>query len=895
MAPLQGSIGMHNVPISRTVAGQPFPSPSMPNSRPSSSSGFSTSGASAKKTMLSRLLNRSRHRNTQSGLFASQPASLYDSETATPDEGEPGRRKRTISFRSLSDALMREKRGERRGPTRPSTSQGLPVEEHSKEIHPSKTGLIGPLGEAYQTPAAQKNGNEVKRPTLLRAAHSTPLSSTAVNLSPAGGITLHVSSLAPTFATQAERGCDGARADLFDLMLPREIRIKCFEWLIQLHELDEQKQSGTGREAAVRELMRLTRVSHTWLSLLLDGQLWASVDTALLCDISNAALLRLARNAGPFIRKLDLQNAPNISSSLLVSMAISQDGGTGKEEVDKHRARTSVPAMSTLRTNTLLSLTQLNLSGCRGISTMALHNVLVRLPSLLELNVSNTDVVTDHTCLLLGASLPKLTALNVSRCPNMSGKGIVQFIRAGQGALYDEALFSPATGALESQEDIRLPLEALRAAGCVGVNSEVMQLLGQTMPSLQVLDLSYASDLRDDAIGALVAHPGLLETVGKVTKTTYQLAACQNSPAGPFVTLTPRQAGGNIQGDEVHHRRLLSSLRHISLSSCRRLTDRSCVYLAHAVPNLQYLELANIGPAVRDEGIIKLLETTPLIQRIDLEGASELGEHVVEAVTPDAAYAESIGLETHVQAPSWMGRRSLRRNRSEGERGAARGSVQRAQRPPPPGAHLTHLILSHVTKPDAACLLNLIRRCPRLTHLQLDDTLANDSILREFVVLSRQRRTRGAYLSLVDCRALSRSANADMVAQASVRPRDGKRGREFKALEYNDGATSRPASRRAESHQTAADECDDRLVVVKTFFNWETRSQQRRAEQRRNQRLNGGRASHFMARTRRDSLSAALQFIGGDNGEGTGRWGRLANGIMGQGDEAEDARACRIM
>lgn len=840
-----------------------------------------------------------------------------------------GPRQRSFSFRSLSEALSREKRkgkgSERQHFFVPPTTEAASPEENPAPVYNERAEAVAEAErEDVDTPPVvsrefsdvqpalpeKHSTRELIRPTLLRASHSTPLSCTAVNLSPVGGITLHIPSLGQATFIQPEMDeADDRKSNLFDLMLPREIRLKCFESLIRLYDGEEEdtQDDYSGKERAVRELMRLSRVSRTWQSLLLDGQLWTTVDSTLFSSISNGALLRVAQSAGPFIKKLDLHQTPRISSSLLVAMASSPVERV--EEVIRFKSMMIVPSLANTKTIRLLSLTHLNLKGCRQITTKALHSIIVRLPSLLHANLSNMDSVKNDTCLLLGTCCPNLLSLDISRCINTSGKGIVQFIQAAQGALYDKALFSPTLQPYERQEEITLPLEELKVAACADIDSTLLTSLGNILRSLQVLDLSYCAGLTDEMISALVYHPGPAESAHRTTKTTYQLAASHGSSSfGPYITLTPRQAGGDIQSDEAHHRHLLTALKHLCLSSCRRLTDRACIYLAYAVPNLQYLELANIGTGLKDDGLVALFSTTPLIQRIDIEGASEVTEVVLEAITPDVAYVQSIGLERRWNASKRRSTRKTSQDVARCQEGlatcATAGQTSRRQRPPPPGAWLTHLILSSVSKPDADSLLNLVRRCPRLGVLQLDDTKANDSILKEFVALCRLRESRGAYLSLVDCRALSRSINSDVLSQASVRPREGRRGRLFQPLEYSRGSSTSAGSSSHQQYQAAGaiDEYDDRLIVVKTFFNWEIRSQQRRIQQRRSQRAAtmaaGSVTNRFLTRARRDSIGAALSFMGGnqdEEGEGLGRWNRITGGLLGQGDEADDARGCSIM
>lgn len=917
-----------------SMPGSPALTDTIPASRSSSSSNMSISGASAKMGF-SRFLRKGQYNKRRP--FSSQPASLHSSGTATPCESETGttlyQRKRSISFRSLTDALLRDHKLDRSRWT-PREGKRFQFEVSANEIDETcvqdaslneHSQLSGPAPALETLPLnlpAKQRDREINRPTLLRSSHSIPLSSTAINLSAAGGITLHISSVGQNafISSGEELEKEEKKANLFDLMLPREIRLNCFEMLIRLHEEEEEEIASSannktrsgyiGKESAICELMKLTRVSRTWQSLLLDGQLWTSLNSSILGDMSNASLLRLTQSAGPFIKHLNLEHAPEISSSLVVAMTSSKDAKKSKEAI-QHRSMMNIPTLANTRTIRLLSLTNLNLKGCRYINTRALDTILLRLPSLLYLNISNLDSVTNDTCLLLGSCRANLLTLDISRCFNMSSKGLVGFIQAAQGALYDKALFSPTMQPYERQESIVLPLQELRAAGCSDVNGLLMKLIGENLCLLKVLDLSYCADLNDEGISALVAHPGPEDNSSKIiTKNYFQMATSHgSSTSGPFVTLTPRQAGGDIQSDQVHHRRLLGSLKHISFSSCRKLTDRSCIYLAYAVPNLEFLELANIGSGLRDEGLIAFFKTIPQIQKLDLEGANEISEKVLQALTPDSSYIQSLGLEAN-----WTGRRRLlRKGQTEGLREDIRGTSRRRyrhpppKRPSPPGAHLTHLILSNVVKPEADCLLDLVRRCPKLIHLQLDDTQANDSVFKEFVNLSRQREARGAYLSLVDCRNLSRNANSDILAQAGVRSREGRRGRHFTPLEYCDGgeiqksaAISSAGSDISNNHGNSIDECDDRLVVVKTFFNWEIRSQQRRTQQRRNQRaMSTGIANRFLNRNRQDSLGAALSFIGGnhnnDEGEGIGRWGRITGGLLGQGDDGEDTRGCSIM
>lgn len=145
--------------------------------------------------------------------------------------------------------------------------------------------------------------------------------------------------------------------NLFDTLLPREVRLRIMGMLLQIcveeHEKEVERgewKGARGRERWVgevkgkRELVRTSRVrpvgigarrqetkltfksriqvSRTWLSLALDGQNWSSIPTSLLgADVLRTpALLRLVGQAGTFVRDLDLRGMRWLQGETLVEI-----------------------------------------------------------------------------------------------------------------------------------------------------------------------------------------------------------------------------------------------------------------------------------------------------------------------------------------------------------------------------------------------------------------------------------------------------------------------------------------------------------------------------------------------------------------------------------------------
>jgi F-box and leucine-rich repeat protein 2/20 len=219
----------------------------------------------------------------------------------------------------------------------------------------------------------------------------------------------------------------------------------------------------------------------------------------------------------------------------------------------------------------------------------------------------------------------------------------------------------------------------------------------------------------------------------------------------------------------------VTSLRHLSLSSCIMLTDTACSNLTCLVSRLEFLELGGIGSTLTDDGLVRLFRTMPLIRKLDLEDACNITDAVLEALTP--VDAEGSTFKT--------AEKSLR-----------------------PGQALEHLTVSSATNLTNYAFKALIRGCPRLRVLQADNTTISGSVLKEFVRLACERSMRDAELVVVDCQSVGKLAIEGAVN--NMRPRKGWRSWEARKLGYLDG--------RDEDLNVEQDECDE---VIKSFYNWQ--------------------------------------------------------------------------
>jgi F-box/leucine-rich repeat protein 2/20 len=367
-------------------------------------------------------------------------------------------------------------------------------------------------------------------------------------------------------------------------------------------------------------------------------------------------------------------------------------------------------------------------------------------------------------------------------------------------------------------------LKELRVSGLKGIDDDTMRLLGKAAPHLEILDLSHARQLHDSALEAFVA-----------VNDTFDYAR----PKSKVVRLNALQTGREYVNDGYYLRRV-TKLRHLSLSCCIMLTDMACSNLAHAVPHLEYLEMAGVGAGLKDDGLIRLLNTTPHIRRLDLEDAIDLTDSVLSAITPPIE------------------------------------SADQKQDSPQSGYALEWLIVSHASNLTDEALLAVIHACPKLRVLEADDTKLSGSTLKEFVTLCRQRRASDARVVAIDCRGVVEGVVKELGSKGALRPRLGVRAFWARRLGYVDGKDEMCE----EDLKIGYDECDSEKVIVKTFYSWQSVDTVRSAREKR-RKTPSGRAGNISPDFPDDIFDSDFA-NGAERSGGLTRWwspnGRSSNG-----------------
>lgn len=195
------------------------------------------------------------------------------------------------------------------------------------------------------------------------------------------------------------------------------------------------------------------------------------------------------------------------------------------------------------------------------------------------------------------------------------------------------------------------------------------------------------------------------------------------------------------------------------------ITDQALESLAHTVPMLETLSLARIGAGLHaGAGLAKLLATTPLIRRLDLEDASALTDAVLSALTPSPTSPRSI---------------------------------------------LEHLSINRCTTLTDPAILSLVTSYTHLRILEADSTSITESTAKAIIKTFRERGFDNSMLSILDTRLMRRVGKE--VAH-EIRPRQGRRGYFARHFRYFDPPST------SQTNTGDLFECDSSRVVVRSFF-----------------------------------------------------------------------------
>ncbi|CUS07608.1 unnamed protein product [Tuber aestivum] len=251
-------------------------------------------------------------------------------------------------------------------------------------------------------------------------------------------------------------------------------------------------------------------------------------------------------------------------------------------------------------------------------------------------------------------------------------------------------------------------LAQLNIAGLKTANNRTCRLISKSCPLLESLNVSWCSSMDARGIKKIVEEcknlrelracevarfndPGSMQTIFKSNKLeVLHLGACESIDDAAIAIMVE---GVDPEVDPFTNkpRAPPRKLVDLDLSRCANLTDQALRSLAGNVPNLEALQLGGCV-SLTDSGFTALLPTLGKLTHLDLEECSELTNATLLAL--------------------------------------ARG---------PAAKKLEHLQCSYCENMGDQGMTEIIRKCPGLRNLEMDNTRVSDLVLGEAAHAVRHR------------------------------------------------------------------------------------------------------------------------------------------------------------
>jgi len=225
-------------------------------------------------------------------------------------------------------------------------------------------------------------------------------------------------------------------------------------------------------------------------------------------------------------------------------------------------------------------------------------------------------------------------------------------------------------------------LEHLNVSWCPHIDTKGLQKIVRSCPKLK--------DLRAGEIKGWDDRGFLLDLFQRNSLERLIISNCTDLGDESLILLIQ---GSEPEIDPLTDRAIVPPrrFRHLDFSRCRTLTDKGVKSLAHNVPQLCGLQLSECD-GLTDAGLSGILETTPKLTHLDLEELDDLTNSILQSLA---------------QSPC--------------------------------ASNLEHLNISYCESLGDTGMLAVIKACPRLKSLVMDNTRVSDLVLTEAAAAVRAR------------------------------------------------------------------------------------------------------------------------------------------------------------
>ena len=246
---------------------------------------------------------------------------------------------------------------------------------------------------------------------------------------------------------------------------------------------------------------------------------------------------------------------------------------------------------------------RLTLTGCQKLSDLSVAKMVDANRSLLALDVTALEGVTDVTMNAVASNCFRLQGLNITNCRKIGDESLINVARNCRHLKrlkFNECRQLTAKSIVEFAQNCRQLLE-IDLHGCLQVEDDAVTALISEGPNLRELRLAHCIRITDSAFLNLPFETSF-DTLRILDLT--DCGELQDAGVQKIITAAPR-------------------LRNLVLAKCRRITDRAVMAITKLGKNLHYIHLGHCAN-ITDAGVLQLVRVCTRIRYIDLACCTNL-------------------------------------------------------------------------------------------------------------------------------------------------------------------------------------------------------------------------------------------------------------------------------
>ncbi|KIW06372.1 uncharacterized protein PV09_02828 [Verruconis gallopava] len=328
---------------------------------------------------------------------------------------------------------------------------------------------------------------------------------------------------------------------------------------------------------------------------------------------------------------------------------------------------------------------RLTLTGCQKLSDLSLVKMVTDNRSLLALDVTAIEGVTDYTMNAVARNCFRLQGLNITSCRKITDDSLINIAhhcRHLKRLKFNECRQLTANSIIEFARNCKQLLE-IDLHGCSLVEDDAVTALISEGSNLRELRLAHCSRITDAAFLNL-PFERTFETLRILDLT--DCGELQDNGVIKIIAAAPR-------------------LRNLVLAKCKQITDRAVLAITKLGKNLHYIHLGHCQ-RITDTGVIQLVRFCTRIRYIDLACCTNLTDNSVTQLA-HLPKLKRIGLVKCNNITD----RSIYALAKPKQSDIPRGPLQPSS--------LERVHLSYCTQLTIEGVTALLNNCPRLTHLSL--------------------------------------------------------------------------------------------------------------------------------------------------------------------------------